>query len=640
MGLQQSSCQHHSIIKDFLKMSLAISQSQIKMLKLFISSALLCTGLGLAIHPLHAAAQNQPASIATNSDRLPVPKLKSSQEIKRDAKSIIQDEAVWLKSNKYAERHEKLSSFKRELMAEAMAVHSKSHGPEVQVPSSATTLYFAEVDYGLPRSGVAASLYAESLANSATSQAQIDEIYDRLFAKHPNHPVLLASYHNVLLIRYNNEQYQHKLPEASLTKLSQLYDRAIAAQPQNLYLYLDKASHTNTSADTILKIWQEASTKMPNNPEVADKFANLITQMHQEEGVSFDGKPIPAKPLDPKTIATTAQRLETAIAQFPQNIALYDTYTNLYIKTKAPQKALPILQAGLKKGANNPQLHYLIGDIHLLSGAESAAMGSYQKIVEAKVPLCKANMAERFSGLKSPEQQRKMLNWMIQSLQFDSEEPCVEWLAQIGYNPAMNQRFGQEMIAAIRPIAESKNDLGVRALLLGLMQQQQQYEQIVQLGPKFLAADGVQLEVDEFIFYAEGMPRRIAEAHEKLGNLDQAARFYTLAGEYEKQVYSNLPIAQRVSYAANWHLGRIAWQQGKAPKAIALLQTVTAHRLSDWKLTGSDGKEVSYRALAHNLLGEIFQSQGKKAEAKQQFEASAKADTTFQTPKDNLAKLK
>jgi predicted negative regulator of RcsB-dependent stress response len=601
---------------------------------------LLALSLGLTITIAPNISQAKPAAttIAPNADRLPVAKYKPARDnLSRDTKSILQEESTWLKSTEYAKRHEKLFSLQRELLSEAIDVHGKSMGSDLKIPSSQTVLYFAEVDYGLPKSGIAASLYAESLADSATSQAKIDEIYDRLFAKHPNHPVLLASYHNVL--RNNNGQPNHKLPEAPLTKLSKLYDRAIAAQPQNLYLYLDKAAHTTESPDIMLQIWQAASTKMPNNPEVAAKFAQLILEKHQDAGV--EGQPIAAKSLNAQTIATTVQRLEGAIAKFPNNIDLYDTYANLHIKTKAPQKALPILQAGLKKGADKIQLRYLIGDAHLLSGGETEALGSYQKIVEAKVPLCKSNMAERFKVLKGPEQQRTMLNWMIQSLEFDSEAPCAAWLAQISNDPAMNQRFGQEMITAIKPIAESKNSIEVRQLLLGILRRQQQYEQIVQLGPKFLPANGVELEGLDF-FIAEAMVLTIAKAHEKLGNLDQAAKFYTVLGEYDKQVVdARKPSGQRISYAANWHLGRIAWQQKKASQAIKLLQTVVDHPLSDWKPEGDDGSEGnSYRALAHNLMGEIFQSQGNPVAAKRSFEAALKADQNYQLPKENLAKLK
>jgi predicted negative regulator of RcsB-dependent stress response len=593
-------------------------------LKSFIAATLLSTSMGITSTP--TIAQPAATPIAAKSDRLPVAKYKPDRDsLRSDTKSIFQEEATWLKSTDYAKRHEKLLSLKNDLLAKAMDVHGKSQGPEVKVPSSQTVLYFAEVDYGLPKSGIAASLYAESLADGATSQARIDEIYDRLFAKHPHHPVLLASYHNVLLINYNNEQHNHKLPEAPLTKLSKLYDRAIAAQPQNLYLYLDKASHTTESPDIMLQIWQAASTKMPNNPEVAAKFADLIL----------------AKSLNAQTIATIVQRLEGAIAKFPNSIDLYDTYANLHIKTKAPQKALPILQAGLKRGADKIQLHYLIGDAHLLSGGETEALGSYQKIVEAKVPLCKSNMAERFKALKGPEQQRTMLNWMIQSLEFDSEDPCAAWLAQISNDPAINQRFGQEMITALKPIAESKNSIEVRQLLLGILRRQQQYEQIVQLGPKFLPANGVELEGLDF-FIAEAMVLTIAKAHEKLGNLDQAVKFYTVLGEYDKQVVdARKPAGQRISYAANWHLGRIAWQQRKASQAIKLLQTVVDHPLSDWKPEGDDGSEGnSYRALAHNLMGEILQSQGNPVAAKRSFEAAVKADQNYQLPKENLAKLK
>jgi tetratricopeptide (TPR) repeat protein len=248
-------------------------------------------------------------------------------------------------------------------------------------------------------------------------------------------------------------------------------------------------------------------------------------------------------------------------------------------------------------------------------------------------------MAERFKVFKQPEQQRAILNLMIQSLNFDRDNQCSTWLAQIGLDPAMNQRFGKEMITAITPIAQSNSNITIHQLLLDLMQKQKQYTAITEIGPKLLPSNGAELDLVQFLT-AETMPLTIAKAHERLGNLDQAMKFYELLGEYHRQIYGMSLTERNISYITSWHLGRLAWKQGKADQAIALLRPVTTHKLADWGATMDDGSEVSYRALAYNLLGEIFQSQGKKAEAKQQFEASAKADKGFQTPKDNLAKLK
>jgi predicted negative regulator of RcsB-dependent stress response len=586
-------------------------------------SHLLALTLGLTIATLPSLTIAQPTPIAAKSDRLPIPQLKPNN-VPRSIDQVLQAEAKSLSQPPSEEQFLIVGTVTRTLQAEMM-----ERGVE-NTPSKAALPHLEKWLKQYPKSVAVAGLYGASLADGE-SDDRIEQIFTDLMTKHRNHPMILQSYQTALQIKYKDN-----LPAPIVAKLDNLYDRVIAQHPQILSLYIDRSTK---SPAKIFARWQAAAAKMPNNPQVAVKFAELIIETQSSASGQSEGQSTVTQTIDPQVVAMTAQQLETAIDQFPQEIALYETYTNLYYKSNNPQKALPILQAGLTKGTNTSRLHNLMGNIYLLSGDESAAISSYQKVIQAKAPLCQDNMAETFSGLKSTEHQRTLLKMLIQSLEFDREDSCVSYLAQIGYDPTMNQRFGQEMIAAIRPIAESKNNLAVHAVLLGLMQQQQQYEQIVQLGPKFLAADGVQLEVDEFVFYAEGMPRRIAEAHEKLGNLDQAAKFYALSGEYEKQIYRNLPISQRISYAANWHLGRIAWQQGKAPKAIELLQTVTAHRLSDWKLTGSDGKEVSYRALAHNLLGEIFQSQGQKAAAKQQFEAAVKADAQFQTPKDNLVKL-
>jgi predicted negative regulator of RcsB-dependent stress response len=74
-------------------------------------------------------------------------------------------------------------------------------------------------------------------------------------------------------------------------------------------------------------------------------------------------------------------------------------------------------------------------------------------------------------------------------------------------------------------------------------------------------------------------------------------------------------------------------------RAIAALQQVTQHPLADWKVSVDKGGETSYRALAYNLLGEIYKFRGKSVEARQQFEAAIRADKNFQTPHNHLATL-
>jgi tetratricopeptide (TPR) repeat protein len=582
---------------------------------------------GAAASGSAASKTAQASRLAAQSERLPVPKLKpgDTDSSLRSIDSLVQAETTWLNRPPSAERTQQLETLKRELIAQALEVHGKSHGPSVTVPSHTTTLYFQDLLGAHPKSGILASLYAESLSMKPVDQGQVERVYDQLMTQHSRHPVFLASYRDAVL-----RQYDQQLPGPLAAKLTALYDRALAQRPTDLNLYLDRAAITPKDTAAIFQQWQTAAAKLPANPQVATEFARLIVNTQIAN----------ANP-DPQVFATTIARVEAAMRQFPKAVELYEAYAYLHTKANLdPKKALPALEAGLAQGADPAVLHILVGDIHLLSGSEAQAMQTYQKIVQAKSPLlCKSNMAERFKVVKQPEQQRALLNLLLQSVAFDSADDCPDDLTQIVLHPPINQQFGPEATAAIAPIAQSRASVELRTLYLQLLQSQKQYGQIVQVGPQLLPTAATELELYNFLV-AENLPLIIASAHEKLGNLDQAIRFYQLLGEYHKVSYTPSVAERDISYVASWHLGRVAWKQGKAQEAIALLRPVTTHSLSNWSLQQEDGSEVSYRALAHNLMGEIFQSQGKTTEAKQQFEASAKADQAFKTPRENLAKLK
>jgi tetratricopeptide (TPR) repeat protein len=583
----------------------------------------LSLGLTITISPSISLAKPAASTIAANSDRFTAPKLISDESSNRSIDTIIQDEANWLKRPPSAERHEKLFQFGREIVA--AATMSNQLPMNEAIPSKASIGYFQELIQKYPQSGVIASFYARSMTAEMTDDRQIAQIYDAALAKHPTHPVLLIAYRDTMLQKYDN-----KLPTPIVATLTKLYDRAIVQEPKNVALYIDRAGITPKAPATILQQWQATEAKFPNNPTITEEFSRLLLGSEDSDSANY-----------PKTVAIAIQQVEAAIKQNPQSGPLYELYRDLYSKTKTPQKAIPVLQAGFAKGAEAARLNYLIGDVYLLAGDVDSAIGHYRKVVQAKTALCWGNMIERFEGLKNPEQQRAMLNLMIQSLTLKGGEECIQELGVIGFNPEMNQRFGKEMIAAITPIAQSSKDISLQRVLLGLMIRQKQYAEITKIGPKLLPDNGIELTQFEYI-EATHMPWYIAEAHENLGSFRQAETFYQLLGEYSQASLFGRSSEYSKEYAnhiMDWHLGRIAWKSGKSVEAVKKLQNVIAKQRG-LTFETLDGNEIAYHALAHNLLGEIYQSQGKKAEAKQQFEAAIKATPEFRAPKDNLAKLK
>jgi tetratricopeptide (TPR) repeat protein len=578
----------------------------------------LSLGLTITIAPSISLANPAASTIAANSDRFTAPKLISDESSNRSIDTIIQDEANWLKRPPSAERHEKLFQFGREIVAATM---SNRLPMNEAIPSEASIGYFKELIQKYPRSGVIASFYARSITAEMTDDRQIAQIYDAALAKYPTHPVLLIAYRDTML-----QKYDKKLPAPIVATLTKLYDRAIAQEPKNAALYIDRAGITPKAPTTILQQWQATEAKFPNNPTIAWEFSRLLLGSEDSESANY-----------PKTVAIAIQQVEAAIKQNPQSGPLYELYRDLYSKTKTPQKAIPVLQAGFAKGVEAARLNYLIGDAYLLAGEVDSAIDHYQKVVQAKTALCWGNMTERVEGLKTTEQQRTMLNLMLQSIRFKGGEECTSSLAAIGFNPEMNQRFGKEMIVAITPIAQQSKNIELRRVLLGLMVRQKQYAEIIEIGPKLLPNNGTELPLYEYLV-AEAIPLYIAEAHENLGNLEQAAKFYKLLDEYSQVSRGNQSL-ELTTHIMDWHLGRIAWKSGKSAESIKRLQNVIAKQRG-LTLQTIDGNEIAYHALAHNLLGEIYQSQGKKVEAKQQFEAAMKAAPEFRAPKDNLAKLK
>ncbi|NJM46919.1 MAG: hypothetical protein HC860_12815 [Alkalinema sp. RU_4_3] len=156
---------------------------------------------------------------------------------------------------------------KRELIVEAIAIHSKSHGPNVVVPSSDTAVYFGDIGHESPKSVLLAILLAESITDRPVDEAQTERVYARLLAQYPDHPIALESYRDAL-----NRKYQDKLPLPVRSKLADLYSRMIAKQPQNLQLHLDRSAIVSQELVDILRAWDDASQVMPNNPTVAVKF--------------------------------------------------------------------------------------------------------------------------------------------------------------------------------------------------------------------------------------------------------------------------------------------------------------------------------------------------------------------------------
>jgi tetratricopeptide (TPR) repeat protein len=584
---------------------------------------LLALSLGLTIvaFPTRSIAQStpQPQVIATNRDRLPVPKVKVAPRLTLDG--ILQSEATWLAQKPSAERTENLGRLIREFQVYLM--ESKQFDSNVVVPSQATISYFADLMQKYPKSSLIARFHADSVTSEVTDEQKIIAVYDKLIAKYPNDPMLFLSYRDQMLSKYDN------LPAAMRTHLSRLQDRAIAQDPQNLSLYIDRARITATSAEAILQQWDATAAKLPTNPAVGEEFSQLL----------WIGRGDSDPPLDAKVVAAAIERLDAALQRYPKSAELYRAYANLHFQTKTLKKAIPILQAGLAKGAD-PYLNGIIGAIYLKEGNETQAVSYFQKNLSSNVSgLCKNWQSDVISQFKDPANQRAIVRFLVPALAEKGSSECIATIADIILATPIDKPMSQEIITFLTPIAQSKGDMALSNALLKLIYKQGQFQQITAIGPKLLPANGVELDDYEFMM-AESIPFKIAQAYEKLGNWEQAAKFYGLLSDYHKVAYPKSLTDRGISLVTSWHLGNLAWQQGNAAAAIALLQPVVNHSLSHWDGSMGEDNDISYRALAHNLLGEIYQSQGKKAEAKQQFEAAVKMSEKFQTPKDNLAKLK
>lgn len=586
----------------------------------------LSLGLTIAIAPSITIAQTQPVSIATNTDQLPVPKLKIEKRSPLTLDGILQDEASWLARKPSPEREEKLFNISREFLA--YLLESEKFGSNVAVPSAATASYFADLIQKYPKSSLIAQFHARSVDGELINDGKITDdrkiisTYDNLFAKYPNDPTILTSYRNYMLDNASS------LPTSIRRHLTDLHDRAIARDPQNLSLYLGRAKANNNSAEAVLAQWKETTAKLPSNPAVGAEFTKLLLNSL----VDRDSQ------LTPKVTAEAIAKIESALQRHPIHNDLYNAYGSLQSYNKTIEKAIPVLQAGLTKGADRATLNAWLGGIALQTGNEPQALKYFQQsISESAATWCNlgGSIDKEF---KNPANQRAILRLIISALAANGSENCISRIDDIAFNTPTGQQMPQEIITALTPIAQSKTNFELSNLLLKLMRQQGQFKEITTIGPKLLPANGVELDAYQLMM-AENIPSSIAQAHEKLGNWQQSAKFYDLLNEYHKG-YPKMMTDRGTSYIASWHLGNLAWKQKKAPEAIALLMPVTTHRLAGNTALMEDGSEVSYQALAHNRLGEIFQSQGKKAEAKQQFEAAIKASAKFQTPKDNLAKLK
>ncbi|NJM46920.1 MAG: hypothetical protein HC860_12820 [Alkalinema sp. RU_4_3] len=476
----------------------------------------------------------------------------------------MQEEATWMARAQAEKRSQAIGSIFLSLQALVLETQKE---PLVTL---------RELSQKFPNSMVIALYYKQLLAEKASDEAEITRIYRDLLAKYPSHALILNSYTYVVMKPY---QETGKVPAAVFQKLNALYDREIAKQPQNLEFYLDWAGTAYQNPDHIFMVWQAATKAMPNNPKVAIDFAKFFTR---------------SPGFKPQVLDKAIQNLTEAAKRYPQETAL----------------------------------HQMLGDLQVFAGKEAQAIATYQTIVQAKASLCDPDISEQFAQLKRPENQRKLLNLVIQSFAFDKTQSCPFRLSHLAFGSNSSRKFDREIIAAIAPMTQPNSSITLRSLQIGLMNRQKQYTQIVKLGPTYLPFANDQFDMID-LSTAATLPFSIARAHEELGNRDQALAFYELLGEYQKQTQEE--------YESNWHLGRMAWQQKDAPKAIALLQSVTQHKWSVMTQKQADDSEVSFRALAHNLLGEIFQSQGKKAEAKQQFEAAIQATATFPAPKANLA---
>lgn len=233
-------------------------------------ASLLALSLGITIATALSLAQ--PIAIAAPSQAMKAPTLKRANS-RPSVAEIVQEEAQWLHSTDYEKQYEALSSLHRLLVAEALEIHQKSHGKDVQVPSVDTIVYFGDLSAQYPNSVLVQLLLAESLSQNPVDRGFAETHFMRLIDRNPTHPLVLARYHN-----WMKEKHQHKLPAPVRAKLDRLYNRAIAQHPKNLWLYLDQSEIASHESATLLKAWSAAQQAMPNQPQAALAFGYRLIE--------------------------------------------------------------------------------------------------------------------------------------------------------------------------------------------------------------------------------------------------------------------------------------------------------------------------------------------------------------------------
>ncbi len=408
--------------------------------------------------------------------------------------------------------------------------------------------------------------------------------------------------------------------------MAELQD-AIKRDPKNLDAYYDLANYySKDEPDEVVKIFDRVIAIAPSNPEIYEKFAIIATDYE------YQGAPMNA----------IIDRLITAQKNFPKSPQISIHLAGLYSYSKQPDQAIAALQQGLKNGGDRKEFNLMIGNIELvLNNKPDRALRYYQNV--AKIGgdyLCQSLYG--FSSFMEPlVSQGKaleafgLLKSTLQQSSGEAQSNCIMNLYQLS---DLHRPLRKETIALVRPIILAEKEIKSVELmeLTNRMVEEKQYADVIALGDRLLAE---KRSVPFLSMFA------IAQSAKELKDFEKAEKWYLDAEALsaKRRIPKSTTAANsypKLLSRVRWHIGTIRLAQGKTDEAIEQFKlSISTQAFSTPE--SINGESVSYKAIAHNSLGEIYLSQGKLKDAQSHFESSIKeSKNLYAAPKQNLAKLR
>ncbi len=407
--------------------------------------------------------------------------------------------------------------------------------------------------------------------------------------------------------------------------MAELQD-AIKRDPENLEAYYDLVEYyAKDEPDEVIKIFDRVIVIAPGNPAIYEKFSIIATTY------AYEGAPLKA----------IIDRLITAQTTFPQSPQISMHLAGLYSYSKQPDQAIAALKQGLKNGGDRQEFDLMLGNVELmLNNQPDRALRYYQNVVKIGDDyLCES--AYGFSFFLEPlvsqgkaQEAFALLKSTIQKSSGKAQHNCIMNLYQLS---DLHPPLRKETITLIRPIVLAEREINQSVImeLTDLMVQEKQYADVIALGDRFVAE---QRSVPFLSMFA------IAKSAKELKDFEKAEKWYLAAEARSARSRTPKSTTAADSYpkllsSVRWHIGTIRLAQGKTDEAIEQFKLAISTQAFSTP-ESINGESVSYKAIAHNSLGEIYLSQGKLKEAQSQFESSIQeSKNLYAAPKQNLAKV-